>query len=246
MLVTVLAVLAYCGLVFFGESGEVLNALGNLDARLIGLGLFWATANYVIRFVRWEIYLRGLDIRVPLAASATTFFAGFAMSITPGKVGELLKSAMLKEQFDVPIARSAPVVVAERVTDLAGMALLIAWGGMTFPGGVLISAGSSLVVLGIVLVCLVPAVGRLLLRMCTVVPALKQRQDRLAEAYSALCVTSRPTLLIPCCRGGPTASCCGCSPNATPSSTSTSRRACSRTRRRCSPARSRCCPAASA
>jgi uncharacterized protein (TIRG00374 family) len=52
------------------------------------------------------------------------FVAGLGMSITPGKVGELLKSLLLKAHFDVPVAKSAPIIVAERLTDLLALLVL--------------------------------------------------------------------------------------------------------------------------
>jgi uncharacterized protein (TIRG00374 family) len=55
--------------------------------------------------------------------------------VTPGKVGEVFKSLILFELRAVPVARSAPIVVAERVTDLIGVIALIAVGSLSFPGG---------------------------------------------------------------------------------------------------------------
>jgi uncharacterized membrane protein YbhN (UPF0104 family) len=51
------------------------------------------------------------------------------MTITPAKLGELLKSGLLKRDFDVPVRRSAPVVFAERVTDATGVVVLAVVGG---------------------------------------------------------------------------------------------------------------------
>ena len=54
------------------------NALG-------GLGL--ACANYGIRFLKWEYLLRRLGIAVPRGRSLGIFLSGFALTVTPGKVG---------------------------------------------------------------------------------------------------------------------------------------------------------------
>jgi len=55
------------------------------------------------------------------------------MTISPAKLGEVLKSGLLRRAFDTPIRRSAPIVLAERVTDGTGVILLaavaIAWAG---------------------------------------------------------------------------------------------------------------------
>jgi uncharacterized membrane protein YbhN (UPF0104 family) len=48
------------------------------------------------------------------------------MTITPAKAGEVLKSGLLRRSFGTPFARSAPIVLAERVTDGLGAVLLAA------------------------------------------------------------------------------------------------------------------------
>lgn len=47
------------------------------------------------------------------------------MAISPGKLGEVLKSVFVRQSSGAPIARTAPAVVAERATDGTGM---VAWG----------------------------------------------------------------------------------------------------------------------
>jgi len=70
-----------------------------------------------------------VDIDVPTSRSFTIFVAGLTMTITPAKLGELLKCGLLKRSFDVPVRRSAPVVLAERITDATGVVVLAVVGG---------------------------------------------------------------------------------------------------------------------
>lgn len=95
--------------------------------------LLLASANYLIRFVRWQFYLGVLGIATPLGVSAGVFFSGLAMAITPGKLGELVKCVMLRDRADVPVALTAPVVIAERFTDLAAVLVLVSLGIGSFP-----------------------------------------------------------------------------------------------------------------
>ena len=55
---------------------------------------------------------------------ADILLAGLAMSITPGKVGEVLKSYLLRRKVGAPIHATAPAVLMERVTDVVAIALL--------------------------------------------------------------------------------------------------------------------------
>ena len=75
-----------------------------------------------------------LDVykRQSLTDSLLVFLAGFSLTVTPGKVGEVLKSYLLRESYGQPIARTAPIVLAERLTDLIGLLLLMLIGVATW------------------------------------------------------------------------------------------------------------------
>jgi uncharacterized protein (TIRG00374 family) len=94
------------------------------------LGL--AFLNYVIRFWRWQLYLRRSRIDAPVGVSALTFVAGFSMAVTPGKVGELLKAVLLRDAVGAPASPTAGVVFAERVTDLVALVLLALGGAWAY------------------------------------------------------------------------------------------------------------------
>jgi uncharacterized protein (TIRG00374 family) len=154
--------------------------------------------NYVLRFFKWEYYLRLLDIRgVPKGTSFLIFLSGFVLTVTPGKVGEVFKSLVLYETHGVPAARSAPIVIADRLTDLIGVIVLIAAGSTKFKGGLVWAGAGSLVVGGILVVI---ASRRLSMWLVAVVEWLpgpgKKIGPKLREAYESLYTLTRPSRLI--------------------------------------------------
>jgi len=127
-----LAVFVYGGFAILEGGAEVGGELMAFAWEWLPVLLGLSLANYVVRFIRWEAYLRMLDIRISLKTSISIFLAGLAMTITPGKIGEFLKSYLLKEAEGVPMARSAPIVFVERVTDLLSLLLLASFGVATY------------------------------------------------------------------------------------------------------------------
>lgn len=92
---------------------------------ILSLTLF----NYAIRFVKWHYYVRLTGVKdLRLWDSLLIFLAGLGMTITPGKVGEWMKSYFIRESHGVPMNRTAPIVIAERLTDAFGMIILAALG----------------------------------------------------------------------------------------------------------------------
>lgn len=122
-LAVVVGLLAYGN--FAGVAGELKDFRWSYVPIILGLTLF----NYALRFAKWDYYLRLTGIaRVPRWDSLLIFFSGLSMTITPGKIGEWLKSYFLRERYGAPVSRTAPIVVAERLTDGFGMILLSAGG----------------------------------------------------------------------------------------------------------------------
>jgi uncharacterized membrane protein YbhN (UPF0104 family) len=133
LVVAATAVVYVAGAAIIGW-GDLRGHLGGFAKPLLlplaGLSL----ANYLLRYLRWEIFLRRLDVRIPARASLILYFASYLMVITPGKIGEVFKAGLLRERFAVPLAHGVPVVLAERVYDFLGVLLLAAAGLSVWPG----------------------------------------------------------------------------------------------------------------
>lgn len=157
-----------------------------------------ATSNYGLRFLKWEYYLARLGIRgIPKLDSWLVFLSGFVLTVTPGKVGEVFKSAVLAETHGVPVAKTAPIVVAERLTDVIGVIALIAIGSAGFAGGLPWAvAGGVLVVAGVLLI-LWRRPGELVIRWVERGPArLRPLAPKLRDAWSSLRVVASPAALL--------------------------------------------------
>ena len=124
LLILALTCLVFAGVAGYGDFREVWKHLADISLTHLGLAFGLALVNYLLRFLRWAYYLRVLNLAVPFHLSSLTFLIGLAMTITPGKVGELVKSYTLRDRAGVAVSSSAPVVLMERLTDLASVALM--------------------------------------------------------------------------------------------------------------------------
>ena len=114
-----------------GISGNFLS----LDRRYLPAILLLAPLNYFFRYIKWNYYLRRAGIYPQARMNRLIFMSGLAMTITPGKVGELLKCYLLKEHCAAPFSKTVPIVLAKRLSDGLALVLLAAAGSMAFPYG---------------------------------------------------------------------------------------------------------------
>ncbi|MBX3227194.1 MAG: flippase-like domain-containing protein [Labilithrix sp.] len=190
LIAMLLGVAVYGGFAVYRGLDKMGEALSHFDASAFVLACGLAFANYVIRYFKWEFYLARLDIRgVKKVDSFFTFLSGFVLTVTPGKVGEVFKSLILFETYGVAMTRTAPIVVAERATDVVGIVLLIIFGATVgFSGGLLWAGiGASLVLVLLLVVgnrrlslAIIGLIGKLPGRFGKMAPKLEAAYESLA------------------------------------------------------------------
>lgn len=165
---------------------EVRSELANFRLAFIfpvlGLSLF----NYALRFAKWQYFLRVLKVPIGWSQSLRIFLSGLAMTITPGKAGEVLKPYLVRTTTGTPLAQTLPALIAERGTDALALVALAMLGvgtyfaegtstllgiAVTFLGGIAFLSSSRLSLGAISLIGRIPRLGRL--------------QPRLEESYQA-------------------------------------------------------------
>ena len=131
----VLGALVMAGLGFFTDLREVRRSFATFELGALTPVFLWTIFNYVLRWFKWDYYLRklGFGDGVSRYDSGLLFTSGMVMAVTPGKVGEVFKSYLLKRVNNTPVSASAPIVLAERLTDGLAMLLLMAVGLNLYP-----------------------------------------------------------------------------------------------------------------
>ena len=183
------AVCVYFAVALYTGLGKIRDSLSIFHTWTFAAACGLAFGNYVLRYFKWEFYLARLEIRgVPKLDSFLTFLSGFVLTVTPGKVGEVFKSLVLFETHGVPMTKTAPIVVAERATDVIGIVALIVFGSLGFSGGLLWAGIGAALVLALIIVVgnkklsmtLIGIVGRMPGKIGKIAPKLEAAYESLA------------------------------------------------------------------
>jgi uncharacterized membrane protein YbhN (UPF0104 family) len=135
----------YLGAVVVSGAHETRAALAKLGWPLAAAGTAAASVAYLVRFARWHWIIRRLSARVPWPLNLRVYMAGLALTSSPAKIGETLRSLLLLER-GVPVHRSLGAFLADRGADVIGMAALGAVAGVI--------AGQRASVLGVICIAL--------------------------------------------------------------------------------------------
>lgn len=160
---SLIAFIMATAIAMFSNFRNVAETISAIQFAFLPLVIISVLFNYFLRFVKWCYFLWVIDIKVPFRQNLWIFFSAFTMVLSPGKMGELVKSFLLKSRFEVPVAKTAPVVMAERITDLIGLMILCLVGLWKFAFGGRTILAVALLVIGAVFVITRPGFWGLIL-----------------------------------------------------------------------------------
>jgi glycosyltransferase 2 family protein len=119
-----LAGLLYLGFTIYADFGQVVKAFSHFNWMFLPILLLCSVCNYLVRFSKWDYYLSILNIKISKIDSLSVFMSGLVMSVTPGKMGELLKAYLVKQLTGTSISKTAPIIFVERITDFVSLMLI--------------------------------------------------------------------------------------------------------------------------
>jgi len=127
-IVIVLAVVVYLLMSIYADFDELSLAFAKFNVAFIFVLFALTTVNYLLRFLKWDFFLRRAGIRMKLLDNLFVFFSGLSMIVTPGKIGEIWKGWLIRDINGEKLSKTIPVVVVERITDVLGLIILSLFG----------------------------------------------------------------------------------------------------------------------
>lgn len=151
-----LAAIVYLAFIIYADYQKIILSFGRFNWWLMPILLILSLGNYFTRFLKWQYYLKLLKVSLKMPDSFAIFLSGLVMSVTPGKMGELLKSYLVKQVNNTPVSKTAPIVFAERITDFLALTLLSVLGAYYFNYGKII----AIIILGVILIGIIILTNR--------------------------------------------------------------------------------------
>jgi uncharacterized protein (TIRG00374 family) len=121
---------------------SIYSGLEGLENAFVNVGIFqlsWMAGivllGWMLRGGRWLYFSHQRGWHVPAGTNLVAFCASFAFTATPGKMGELVKSWLLRDSHDVPMSETTGALLVERLQDLLAVLLLATFGLQLLDGG---------------------------------------------------------------------------------------------------------------
>jgi len=119
----------------YADFRDLISAIEHFNWIFFILMIILTTFAYFIRFMKWNFFLKSIEIHLKLKDNLFVFFSGLGMIITPAKIGEIWKGWLIKDINGENLSKTVPVIIIDRVTDLIGLIILSALGIFYYNGG---------------------------------------------------------------------------------------------------------------
>jgi len=178
------------------DFNSIINSFKQFNWLLLPGLLSLSLGNYIFRFIKWEYYLKLLKIKISRLLSVKIFFSGLAMSASPAKMGEVLKSLLLKEILNEPISKTASIIFAERLTDFLSLTILAIIGGLYFHyNNVLIYLIASFFII-LIIVISNRAIAEYIIMYSAKVPFIKNHISNIQNLYESAYILLQPKAIF--------------------------------------------------
>ena len=147
-------------------------------------------------YFRWRLLCKNLEISVPIKTDFLIYLSGFALTITPGKIGELLRTQLLKDKTNTSRSNTVPIIFVEKFYDLIGAILFSTIGIINFPEIWFIILGGLSLILFIYLIISTSFIFKKFMKLLTKFNFTKSFVTSLSESQSTLKRSIRPKILL--------------------------------------------------
>jgi uncharacterized protein (TIRG00374 family) len=184
--------------VFLVGYDALADNLKKLDMTTLALSAALMVWQVGFRFVRWAWYAWWLGLRIPLPEAALYYAAGLGMTLTPGRLGELVRLWFLEKRFAVPYRRLIGLYIADRVSDVTAYLILFAIGSTAYRHGLSIAWGGIAIIVLMIAVLMNPRPIFLLLNAChAAIGRGRKLVLWLRRAFRNTALLFRPRVLLP-------------------------------------------------
>ena len=190
------SIIIYATFLIVSDLNKLSENIVDFKIEFLPLILSLVSAGWVALYFRWVLLLKNLKYSLPHKENFPIFLSGFALSVTPGKVGELLKSQLLKEKFDLPIKISAPVILIERFYNAIGIIIISIFGILVFDfSGIIILITTCLIIL-IFFILRSERLFHIFIQKISKISFLSKFSNSFMNSYDVIKESTRPKIFI--------------------------------------------------
>ena len=196
LIILIGSIIVYSLFLILSDFSKLSEEILDFEIMYLPLILILVPLGWLALYFRWTFLLKNSGYIHPHKKNFQFFLSGFPLSITPGKVGELLKCELLKENFNIPRKITAPIILVERLYNGVGIVIISSLGIWYFDFSGIVILIASCVLIGIFIALRSKSLFSSLINKTSKIKYLSKFSDSFSDSYEVINHSIKPKIFI--------------------------------------------------
>ena len=127
ILIIIFIITFYIIYIAYSDFEEISSNMEEFEFTLLPIIFLFLLTGFGIQSLRQQILLKKIGVGISLKENYLLYLAGLSMIVTPGGLGETIKSYYLKKRFGYSISKTFPLVFVERFQDMITLVIVLSF-----------------------------------------------------------------------------------------------------------------------
>ena len=197
LLIILGSIVFYSIFLFLSDISSLETYSINFKYEYTSIILIFVLISWIPLYLRWRLLCKNLGIHISFRDDFLVYIAGFALSITPAKVGELLRTQILREKSGIQRTQTTPLIFIEKFYDLLGAVIASSFGIVYFPEiGIIVLGGFILSIIIFILFSSKITFDKSII-LLSKFKFTKKFIEPLSKSHEILKISTKPKILTP-------------------------------------------------
>ena len=196
LLIIISSIIVYSLFLIFSDFNKLSEKILDFKIEFLPIILPLVSLGWLALYFRWTLLLKNSGYVLPHKKNFQIFLSGFPLSITPGKVGELIKCQLLKENFNTPRKITAPIILVERLYNAVGIIIISIFGIWYFDFSGIVILITACILAGIFIALRSKKLFLKLIEKSSKIKFLSKFSDSFTDSYDVINDSIKPRIFI--------------------------------------------------
>ena len=196
LVIIVASIIVYSVFLILSDFNKLSEKILDFKIEFLPIILPLVSFGWLALYFRWTILLKNSGYQLPHKKNFQIFLSGFPLSITPGKIGELLKCQLLKENFGTPRKITAPIILVERLYNAVGIIIISIFGIWYFDFSGIVILTAACILVGIFLTLRSKKLFSNIIEKTSKIKFLSKFSDSFTDSYDVINHSIKPKIFV--------------------------------------------------
>ena len=198
LIIIISSIIIYATFLILSDFSKLADKILDFKIEFLPVILPLVSVGWLALYFRWTLLLKNSGYVLPHKKNFQIFLSGFSLSITPGKVGELIKCQLLKENFDTPRKITAPIILVERLYNAVGIIIISIFGVLYLDFSGIVILITTCILITIFLTLRSKQIFLKIINKKSKIKFLSKYSNSFSDSYDVINHSIKPKIFVTC------------------------------------------------